>query len=83
MERGRGFFNYEHIRCRGHFLDMISTEVSEYFQFPEKPEQVLFTDPDHAISTSTKHPSGITHLMLEAFHQLLVLIQLEDELARF
>jgi hypothetical protein len=49
--------------------------------------QVLFTHPDHTISTSTKHPSvqaAITHLkLLEAFHQLPVLIQLEDELARF
>jgi hypothetical protein len=66
---------------------MTSTEPLEYFQFLEELEQVLLTDRDHTISTSTKHPSvqaRITHLkLLEAFHGLPVLIQLEDELARF
>jgi hypothetical protein len=56
-ERVAGFFNYKHIRFRVPFLDMISKEPPEDFQFPEELEQVLFTHPDHTISTSTEHPS--------------------------
>jgi hypothetical protein len=65
---------------------MTSTERPEYFQCPEELEQVLFTDPDYTVPTSTKHPSvqaPITHLILEVVHQLPVLIQLENGLARF
>jgi hypothetical protein len=87
MERARGsLITNIYVRSRVLFLDMTSTEPLEYFQFPEELEQVLLTDPDHTISTSTKHSSvqaPVTHLMLETFHHLPVLIQLEDELARF